>query len=59
MQSHLRTLVIDIEVPGVSALLVADLQPLRMTDLLRLKSGVEVPDGDYGFWAFGLLHHKT
>lgn len=53
--SYLRALVINVEVPGVIFVLVGDLQPMRMTDLLRLKCGVQVLDGDYSFRAFGLL----
>lgn len=56
--SHLRTLVINIEVSGVIGILVGDLQPVRMTNLLWLKGGVQVLDGDYSFRAFGLLDRK-
>ena len=46
MHSHLRTLVIDIEVPGVIVVFVGDLQPIGMTNLLWLESGIYVLDGD-------------
>lgn len=58
MQSHLRTLVINVEVPDVIVVLVSDLEPIRMTDLLWFKGGVYVLDGDYSFRTFGLLHHQ-
>lgn len=58
MQSHLRTFVINVEVPGVIVLLVGELQPMRMTNLLGLKGGVQVFDGNYSFGAFGLLNNK-
>lgn len=54
-QSHLRTLMINVEVPGVIAVLVGELQPMRMTNLFWLKGGVQVLDGYYSFGAFGLL----
>lgn len=47
---------INVEVPGVIILLVGELQPVRMTNLLWLKGGVQVFDGDYSLWAFGLLN---
>lgn len=40
VQSHLLTFVIDIEASGVILILVGDLQPMRMTNLVRLKGGV-------------------
>lgn len=46
---------VDIKVPGVIVVLVGDLQPMRMTNLLRLKGGIQVLDRDYRFWTFGLL----
>lgn len=49
---------INIEVPGVIVVLVGELQPMRMTNLLWLKGGVQVFDGDYSFGAFGLLEQK-
>lgn len=49
---------IDIEAPGVIISLVGDLQPMRMTNLLWLKGGIEVLNGDYSFWAFGFLDQK-
>lgn len=58
VQSHLLTFVIDIEASGVILILVGDLQSVRMTNLVRLKGGVEVLNGDYKFRAFGLLEHK-
>lgn len=56
IQSHLSTVVIHIEVPGVIVLLVGELQPIRMTNPLWLKGGVQVFDGDYSFGALGLLN---
>lgn len=40
MRSHLGALVINIEVPGVVAVLEGDLQPVSMTNLLRLEGDV-------------------
>lgn len=57
-KSHLRTLVINIEAPGVIVILVGELQPVRMTNLLWLKGGIQVLDRDYSFRAFGLLDRK-
>lgn len=49
---------VDIEVPGGSVVLEGDLQPVRMSDLLRLEHGVEVPDGDDRFRTFGFLARR-
>lgn len=46
---------INIDVPGGSKILEGDLQPVRMSDLIRLEHGVEVPNGDNRFRTFGLL----
>lgn len=58
MQPHLRTLVINIEVPCVIVVLVGDLQTVRMTNLLWLKGSIQVLYRDYSFRAFGLLDQK-
>lgn len=49
---------IHVEVPSVIFVLVGDLQPMGMTNLLWLKGGVQVLDRDYCFRAFGLLCYK-
>lgn len=55
LQPHLCALVVNIEVPGGSVVLEGDLQPVRMSHLLRLEHGVEVLNGDDGFRTFGFL----
>lgn len=55
MSTDFRTLMINVEVPGVIPVLVGDLQSVRMADLLWLKGGIQVLDGYYSFGAFRLL----
>lgn len=52
---HLTALVVNIEVPGGPIVLEGELQPVRMSDLLRLEHGVEVLNGDDRFRTFGFL----
>lgn len=49
---------VNVEVPGGSIVMEGDLQPVRMSDLLRLEHGVELLNEDDSFRAFGLLDHK-
>lgn len=49
---------INIKIPGAIRVLVGDLHPMRMTNLLCLKGGIQVFDGNHSFRAFGLLNHK-
>lgn len=57
-QLHLGALVIHVEVPGFIFVLVCNLQPVRMADLLWLEGGVQILDEDHSFRAFGLLNDK-
>lgn len=49
---YLSIFMVNVEVPYVIGVLVGDLQTMRMTDLLRLKSCIHVLDGDHSFRAF-------
>lgn len=55
VQSHLGALVINVEAPRATVVLVGDLKAVGVVHLLRLKRGVEVLYGDDSFRAFGFL----
>lgn len=57
--SYFWIFVIDKKVSGAVFSLVGELKPVRMSDLFRLKCGVQVFDKDYSFGAFGFLHNRN
>lgn len=52
IKSHFCTLVVNVEVSGAVLVMVSDLQPVRMADLVWLKCHIQVLDGDDSFRAF-------
>lgn len=52
--AYLAVLVVDEDVAGAIVLQVGDLQPMRVADLGRLESGVQVFHLHGGLWLLGL-----
>lgn len=57
--SHLPTVMIHKEIPGVALSPVGDLQPMGMSYLLCLEGGIQVLDVDDSLWGFTLEERKT